>query len=439
MTICMYTLFLAMKTDDWKSDQIRWKTDAVHLLPKKNPVLRKRYYILDTENGPSKDFKKHVYQLLDSKHITIIHYIGDHSAISKFPHRNSKKGSTAFVRTCPSTFNKLAKVCKTNKASVVYKKEVAEANCLSEQVPTHMPRDLKQLQNLRFKHLSHSRISRDDLYNLHEIAYDTKGFVHKIITYPDLACVCGLDQILKETNQILQLNETGQLLSYDTTFQLGDFYVSALLLRHTIFEEKPCIPVMFLIHERKFAETHQILFQEAVRHIPSIKSTSSCLVIDREKAIIKAAEMEVPNLHQLQCWNHIYRDIRFWLRKHGAPNTDITVYIDDISNMFHSASEDEYNERLVHYSKTWDPLFEQYFTKEIHPIVPRKVGRWLLESYQLYNPYCGVTNNQAEGFNKVMKDFQQWKEAPLDSFVLALYQLQAFYFNEIQRGLAGMY
>ena len=196
---------------------------------------------------------------------------------------------------------------------------------------------------------------------------------------------------------------------------------------------------MFLIHERKFTETHQVLFQEVVRCIPSIKSTSSCLVIDREKAIIKAAEIEVSNLQQLQCWNHIYRDIRFWLRKRGAPSTDITIYIDNISNLFHSASEDEYNERLDHYSKAWDPVFEEYFKKKIHPIVPHKVGRWLLESYQLYNPYCGVTNNQAEGFNRVMKDFQQWKEAPLDSFVLALYQLQAFYYNEIQRGLAGTY
>ena len=106
--------------DDWKSDQIRWKNDAVHLLPKKDPVFRKRYYILDTDNGPSRDFKKHVYQLLDSKQITIIHYTGNHSAISKFPHRNSKKGSTAFVRTCPSTFNKLAKDCKTSKTIVLF-------------------------------------------------------------------------------------------------------------------------------------------------------------------------------------------------------------------------------------------------------------------------------------------------------------------------------
>ena len=31
--------------DDWKSDQIRWINDAVHLLPKWNPVFRKQYYI----------------------------------------------------------------------------------------------------------------------------------------------------------------------------------------------------------------------------------------------------------------------------------------------------------------------------------------------------------------------------------------------------------
>ena len=53
------------------------------------------------------------------------------------------------------------------------------------------------------------------------------------------------------------------------------------------------------------------------------------------------------------------------------------------------------------------------------------------------NPYSGVANNQAEGFNRVIKDFQSWKEAPLDSFVLALFQLQAYYGNEIKRVLAG--
>ena len=99
---------------------------------------------------------------------------------------------------------------------------------------------------------------------------------------------------------------------------------------------------------------------------------------------------------------------------------------------------EEYNKHLLEFSKTWDPTFEQYFKKEIHPLVPDHIGRWKLESLQLYNSYSGVTNNQSEGFNTVMKQFQAWKEAPVDCFILALYQLQSYYSNEIQRGFAGM-
>ena len=79
---------------------------------------------------------------------------------------------------------------------------------------------------------------------MHEIACDTNGFLQSIITYADLACVYSLQQILQELSNFTA-KETGQLQSYDTNFQLGDFYASALLLRHIIFEENPFIPLMF--------------------------------------------------------------------------------------------------------------------------------------------------------------------------------------------------
>ena len=273
---------------------------------------------------------------------------------------------------------------------------------------------------------------------MHEIAYDTPGFVQKIATFPDLVCVCGLQEILDKADKVLMLEERGQLLSYDTTFQLGDFYVSPLLFRHTLFDEMPCVPAMFLIHERKFTETHQVLFQEAVHQISSLKTTKSCLVTDKERAITKAVELEVPHIKMVQCWNHIFRDVRFWLRKHGAPAADITIYVDDVSRLFHSPSEEVYDQQLVQCSEKWDASFEQYYWKEIHPSVPEQVGRWVLEPLHLYNPYSGITNNMSEGLNRVMKDFQSWKEAPLDTVVFALYQLQVYYSNEIKRGFAGI-
>ncbi len=39
---------------------------------------------------------------------------------------------------------------------------------------------------------------------------------------------------------------------------------------------------------------------------------------------------------------------------------------------------------------------------------------------------------------RVLKEIQNWKEAPLDCMILSLYQLQTFYFKEINRDTAGL-
>ncbi len=74
------------------------------------------------------------------------------------------------------------------------------------------------------------------LSTLHELAYDISPFVISIKTFPDVLIVCGHSSLSEELNSMLQAeSESPQLLSYDTTFQLGDFFLSAFLFRHTIF------------------------------------------------------------------------------------------------------------------------------------------------------------------------------------------------------------
>jgi len=311
-------------------------------------------------------------------------------------------------------------------------------NCNPENVAVKIPRNMKQLRNLRYKHLNQTRISCDALYNLHEIAYDIPGFTRKITTFPDLVYICGLQEILEEADNVLSMGLNNQLLSYDTTFQMGDFYVSPFIFRHIIFTENPCIPAMFLIHERKLTEVHLEMFKECTSYIPALRNTNAPLVTDKEKAIINAIKQQLPSVSLVHCWNHILRDIRHWLHQHGAPAADIAVYTEDAFQLLHSPNESEYKRRLEEVCKNWDTLFKEYFMKNIHADVPTTLGRWVLEAHQIYNPYSGVTNNQSEGFNRVMKDLQGWKEAPLDCVVLALYLLQAYYSNEIKRGLAGM-
>ena len=115
------------------------------------------------------------------------------------------------------------------------------------------------------------RISQDALYNLHEIAYDLPEFVWVIQTYPDLVCVCGMKEVLDQLDRLLLINSPlMQLLSYDTTFQLGDFYVSPLLFRHTLFTESPVVPALSYMSAssrqptRSSSKLHRAKFQHSV-------------------------------------------------------------------------------------------------------------------------------------------------------------------------------
>ena len=146
--------------DDWRADKYRWINQGVTQLPRKNPSLRKHYFAADTPQGVSKDFQRHAYQLLGDKTITLIHYVGDEKVAVDFCHRSTKKHSNqAFIRTQPSSLRKYEELCKSDKANVVYKRAVASMGCNPEHVAVQTPRNMKQLRNLRFKHLHQTRIS----------------------------------------------------------------------------------------------------------------------------------------------------------------------------------------------------------------------------------------------------------------------------------------
>ena len=75
----------------------------------------------------------------------------------------------------------------------------------------------------------------------------------------------GHKAMFDEIDRVLLLDSPGaQLLSYDTTFQLGDFYVSVLSFKHVLFKENPVIPVAFMFHERKFQTVHEHFLKFAV-------------------------------------------------------------------------------------------------------------------------------------------------------------------------------
>ena len=87
-----------------------------------------------------------------------------------------------------------------------------------------------------------SRLSRDAVYNLHEFAYDS-NFIHRIMTYPDLSLIRYNPSIVELFSSLLSSAADSDIptvnMTYDTTFNLGDFYVSILLFRETGFHPSP--------------------------------------------------------------------------------------------------------------------------------------------------------------------------------------------------------
>ena len=108
-------------------------------------------------------------------------------------------------------------------------------------------------------------------------------------------------------------------------------------------------------------------------------------------------------------------------------------YRSDLKELLHLPTKEEYVKKLDKMSEKWSAPFFDYFNHNIDPDI-ESLARWAIESYGVYSPYSGITNNQAEGINLVFKQLQQWKEAPVNCMVLALNYLQGYYALEIARG-----
>ena len=278
--------------DDWRVDGYRWFQYGTKLIPRREPIFRKMHFVSVLPSGQDKRFKRQAFFLIDAKQprkAVLLHYLGDETIVIDFPHGNAKTDQV-FHRTCPSVLTDLASI--RDHPGIIYKNAISSSGCPTEYQPALMPRNSRQVKNIQNRVRQKSRLTQDALYNIHELAYDLDGFVKTITTYPDLVVICGHDRVIRELDSVLHLvSDCPQLLSYDTTFQLGDFYLSALLFRHTLFSNSPVIPALFLVHERKLEEAHERFMEYLAKLIPTLVSGKwpVPLVTDEEVGINKVS------------------------------------------------------------------------------------------------------------------------------------------------------
>ncbi|KAK3108798.1 hypothetical protein FSP39_015983 [Pinctada imbricata] len=366
-------------------------------------------------------------------------YEGDEKIYTPLAHGNAKHDKEQeFVRTCKSVLNEIKQ--SKDKPMITYRKLVCKEGVEGPHHGVLNPRNLRQIKNHQASQKANNSLGKDDIYNIVQLAHHLKGFVGEITVYPDLIAVFALPEIMDTFQELIQSNASSPVcLVYDTTFNLGDFYVSPLVFRHVLFEQTPWIPLAFLIHERKQQKCHNRLFEFVADKVPILKTKSLPFITDREPALTKSVQFFFPNLTVLHCWNHVRRDFKEELRKQTANPSEMAVYLNQWKTMSQCETEDEFHSVYDDLTSSWTTSVKQYFDKHIKPDILMYSGRWLIEKFNnLYDPYSGVTNNPSESINSVLKRMTGWQELPVDSMMLSLYFLQNFYQAEIQRGRAGI-
>ena len=144
------------------------------------------------------------------------------------PHGNDKsENPRQYRRTLPSTIADI-RIKATDKQPRKFNKEIV--------VNRHVPgmyqrvkntRNTEQVRNQHRLLRKETHLTHDQIYSTLELAYHLDGVVHDIAIYPE---------VTSELNKVLVIkSDATALLSYDPTFNIGDFYVSFLVFRHVLF------------------------------------------------------------------------------------------------------------------------------------------------------------------------------------------------------------
>ena len=296
-------------------DQYQWLHDGSKKYPASNPVVLKSSWRIKTASGnkdnkkgsASSAFKRMEYNIIGDDRFFLVQYIGDEKTFEDMPHGNAKKSKKNYVRTCPSTIDSVKESLETGlTAGKVYNNLKSSVD--GQEAVSRAPRNLKQVENIYMSMRNKKRLTQDDVYNTLELAYQLDGFVMQFDIFPSLLLVLGLKEAVRDFNDLLQIKRSEKpFLSIDTTFETGNFYITAIVYKNFLFKSEPTVPLAFLIHEKKDQKFQERFLSVLAQECPDLKRKETVFVADRERALTNAISEKLPSATIVHCWNHVKR------------------------------------------------------------------------------------------------------------------------------------
>jgi len=98
-----------------------------------------------------------------------------------------------------------------------------------------------------------------------------------------------------------------------------------------------------------------------------------------------------------------------WVKSSGGSLQDENFYGSTVRSLLTTSDSSQYENLLADLTSRWSPAFVEYYQGDLQSAVLASADFAIRQSGVESVPYVGITNNVSESYNRVLKDFQNWK------------------------------
>ena len=130
-----------------------------------------------------------------------------------------------------------------------------------------------------------------------------------------------------------------------------------------------------------------------------------------ESAIIRAIKDHM-RLKQIGCWRHLRQDVQCLL-KDNLPTLDRSSYVFDLYEILRAQTKQHCTQLIEGMKAKWHDDFVRYVMRTTEPKLSYFCV-WAIQGYCKFkfDPYNGITTNQSEGFNFLIKQHPKLEGSP---------------------------
>ena len=389
--------------------------------------------------------------------VAIMQYVfkGKERNFEVVAHGNKKDKTVPYLPVNLTTREKIKDCVRHQKPTKAMGKLSQQTNMINAESSAAMARDLKQIKNMRSSVKEQEKkeqgipvheAKRDKLHSIMIMAAEEESngeeaFLHGITAWPEPMCIIGFPYQFHDVSRFCSGPLQYYPLGIDTTFNLGEFYVTptaykSLILENVRDKKSPTFVGPTLIHMTRSYSSYCHLAAK-LREVDNGIADLRSVVTDGEPGLIKALSVFYPQMPLLRCTRHFRGNCKEQLNSLGIKGEDQRYFLDCI---FGTSVGGVYHEGLLDSqdSETFDALLmsleDQIKTRELD-IRPAgsspQFYTWLQKHGSVMKNSLSkearrnaglevdenITTNASESVNHVLKEAAAYEEMSLPEFI----------------------